>query len=117
MKNAMNVSVQKQFIFFAVAAMCLIQFTNAKQPPNFIIISGDDLGYADVGFTAPHDKLFWQNCRTSAEAIRIGNTKLVGEATTDLELYDLANDIGEERNLAPAHLQKVQEYYQIYEEW
>jgi arylsulfatase A-like enzyme len=47
---------------------------------------------------APHERLFWRN--GSLLAVRDGNWKLVRGAGKGDELYDLAADVGESRDLA-----------------
>jgi arylsulfatase A-like enzyme len=49
---------------------------------------------------APHERLFWRNA--ALLAVREGNRKLVRGVGPADELYDLAADIGETRNLAAA---------------
>ncbi len=50
----------------------------------------------------PHEVLFWR--LNQRAALRLGDWKLVrnprGKAGSDWELYNLADDIGEERDLA-----------------
>jgi len=67
--------------------------------------------------TAPHKVLFWNNWVAKGEAMRTGKTKLIRESSDALEMYDLAKDLGEEKDLAAADPQQVQNHYQAYEEW
>ncbi len=59
----------------------------------------------------PHETLFWRAKQRTA--IRVGDWKLVrnprGRSGTDWHLYDLADDISEERNLAQARPEKFRE--------
>ena len=50
---------------------------------------------------APHERLFWRNA--ALLAVREGNWKLVRGAGPADELYDLAADVSETRDLAAAH--------------
>jgi hypothetical protein len=76
----------------------------------------------------PHEFLYWRT--GSIKAIRKGDWKLVkmsysGDAEdpavlTDLsgvELYNLANDISETKNLASKHPQKVEELKEAWQHW
>jgi arylsulfatase A-like enzyme len=49
---------------------------------------------------APHERLFWRTGGGAAHAIRQGNWKLVKLKGNPAELYNLASDIGESKNLA-----------------
>ena len=49
---------------------------------------------------APHERLFWRNA--ALRAVREGNWKLVRGAGPADELYDLANDVAETKNVASA---------------
>ena len=53
------------------------------------------------GSRAPHDRLFWRNGELLA--VREGKWKLVRARGQPDELYDLAADIRESRDLAPTH--------------
>jgi arylsulfatase A-like enzyme len=77
----------------------------------------------------PHDELYWRLGENMA--IRKGDWKLL--RTTELplkeidpasfdylsgaELYDLANDISEQRNLASQYPEKVKELYEAWQRW
>ena len=50
--------------------------------------------------SAPHERLFWRTGGGKAHAVREGNWKLVRQQGKPAELYDLAADIGETKNLA-----------------
>ena len=50
----------------------------------------------------PHDRLFWRMGGGAAHAMRDGNWKLVRLKGKPAELYDLATDIGETKDLASA---------------
>ncbi len=54
----------------------------------------------------------------SSGAIRKGNWKLIERFDKDqIELYNLAGDVGEEKNLADTHPEKVAELHSLIEEW
>jgi arylsulfatase A-like enzyme len=63
----------------------------------------------------PHDKLYWRF--GEQWAIRAGDWKLLSQGEGDLQLYNLAQDIGEAKNLAPGDPGKVQELRTTYEAW
>jgi arylsulfatase A-like enzyme len=67
--------------------------------------------------TAPHDALYWRFGRQMA--IRQGDWKLVrhNQAPQQQELYNLANDIGESKNLAAASPEKFRELREAWDKW
>ncbi len=70
---------------------------------------------------APHEALFWRF--GSQAAVRRGNWKLVrsrdfaAKVTTGWELYDLASDVGESRDLAAQRPELVAELTRAWEKW
>jgi hypothetical protein len=68
--------------------------------------------------TAPHDTLFWRSGGPGGNnAVRRGNWKLVRLGKGEPELYDLAADIGESKNIAAEHPQVVKELVTAIAEW
>lgn len=63
------------------------------------------LGGARKG--SPHERLFWRSGGGALHAIREGDWKLVRAKGEKPELYNLASDIGEKRDLAAATPDKV----------
>ncbi|MFN4180153.1 MAG: sulfatase, partial [Armatimonadota bacterium] len=67
----------------------------------------------------PHEALFWRFGRQWA--VRFGDFKLVcspqGLNSTEPQLFNLAEDIGETTNLAPKLPKKVKELKDAYDEW
>ena len=53
--------------------------------------------------TPPHDRLFWRMANKGAHAIREGTWKLVRLPDMPVELFDLATDLGESKNVAPSN--------------
>jgi arylsulfatase A-like enzyme len=75
----------------------------------------------NVSAPAPHDALYWRF--GPQMAIRAGNLKLVKgrdatrQGVTEWELYDLAADIGESKNLAADRPDAVKELTAKFEAW
>jgi arylsulfatase A-like enzyme len=68
--------------------------------------------------TSPHDTLFWRSGGPGGNnAARRGNWKLVRLGKSEPELYNLAADIGESKNIAAAHPHVVQELVTAIAEW
>jgi arylsulfatase A-like enzyme len=67
---------------------------------------------------APHDSLFWRTGGPGGHnAVRRGNMKLVRHGKAEPELYDLAADIGESKNLAAEKPEVVKELVSAIAEW
>ncbi len=67
---------------------------------------------------APHELLFWRTGGPGGNnAVRRGNMKLVRNGKTEPELYDLAADVGESRNLAAEKPEIVKELVAAIAEW
>lgn len=64
---------------------------------------------------APHQVLFWRF--GERRAVRQGNWKLVRIGENAAELYDLATDVGEIKNLATEKPEVVQRLSRLLEEW
>jgi arylsulfatase A-like enzyme len=63
----------------------------------------------------PHDRLFWRLCEKSGA--RVGDWKLVRNGDGSEKLFDLASDIGEQKDLAAANPEKLKELQAAYSEW
>lgn len=64
---------------------------------------------------APHEALYWRFGQPAA--IRRGDFKLVRQESEAWQLYNLAEDIGETRDLAAANPAKVKELQAAWEAW
>ncbi len=64
---------------------------------------------------APHDALYWRY--GNQFAVRKGNWKMLKMGDKSPELYDLAADIGESRNLASEKPEKLKELEEQYAKW
>jgi arylsulfatase A-like enzyme len=68
--------------------------------------------------TAPHETLFWRTGGPGGlNAVRRGNWKLVRRGANAPELYDLAADVGESKDLAAAKPEVVKELVAAIAEW
>lgn len=68
--------------------------------------------------SAPHDTLFWRSGGPGGNnALRRGSMKLVRLGKAEPELYDLATDIGESKNLAAEKPEVVKELVSAIAEW
>jgi arylsulfatase len=62
-----------------------------------------------------HEVLYWQFGK--GKAIRIGDFKLVKYGNSDWELYDMANDRTELKNLASRYPERAKKMSQMWEKW
>ena len=63
----------------------------------------------------PHESLFWRSGNRK-HAVRVGDWKLVQDKAAS-QLFNLANDISESRNLAKAKPEKLRQLQAIYDAW
>ena len=77
----------------------------AKRDPHLPALDGVDLVPFLSGQAArePHPRLFWRMDGGEAFAIREGNWKWLRTYSNPPELYNLADDVGESRNVASQH--------------
>ena len=61
--------------------------------------------------------LFWRKFGGEAWAVRVGNEKLLDPGTGEPELYDLAADLGERRDLAGERPGRVAALKAVWDEW
>lgn len=81
------------------------------------LIDGKDLIPCLTGadFGAPHDRLFWR--AGVQHAARVGDWKLVKTRGRAAMLFDLAQDIGEQTDLANDQPAKLRQLQAAYAEW
>ena len=79
-----------------------------------VFIASQSLSLNGRSTGAPHETLFWSNGPNIA--VRQGNWKLV-KSYDNTWLFDLANDIGESRNLAKSKPEIVEQLENAYQEW
>ena len=65
----------------------------------------------------PHEVLFWRSGGGQRYAVRKGGWKLVGASGQPDELYDLAADAGEAKDLAAEKAEVVSELRKAYDGW
>ncbi len=65
--------------------------------------------------SSPHDRLFWR--WIDRYGARVGDWKLVNNGDGKEKLYNLADDIGERKDLAAAKPDKLKELQAAYKEW
>jgi arylsulfatase A-like enzyme len=63
----------------------------------------------------PHETLYWRY--GPQQAVRQGNYKLLKRRDREYELYDLAQDVGEKRDLATAQPDVVKQLAALYDRW
>jgi arylsulfatase A-like enzyme len=92
----------------------LLNLTGVK-PPEGVVMDGFDMmpAIAD-GQPSPRREMFWQ--RRADKAARVGHWKWV-ESARGGGLFDLANDIGESRDLSSEHPEKLEELKARFSRW
>lgn len=65
--------------------------------------------------SAPHEVLFWK--KENRGVVRKGDWKLLRYPDRPAELYNIAQDISEHKNLANEHPEKVRDMYKLLFEW
>ncbi len=66
---------------------------------------------------APHERLFWRTGGGAKFAVREGDWKLVGGETGGTQLFNLAIDIGEDKDLAAAQPEVLARLRRAYADW
>ena len=86
----------------------VLELAGAKAPDSPVPLHGKSLvpAFAKDG-AVKHDELWWAH--EGNRAIRVGDMKLVAAKDQPWELYDLATDRGETKNLATSQSDKVRE--------
>ncbi len=67
--------------------------------------------------SAPHSRLCWRAAQGTARAVREGSWKMVRLNGMPDELYDLATDPGEQRNVVSTHPEVAQKLAQSFSDW
>jgi arylsulfatase A-like enzyme len=87
----------------------------ARVPDDRVIDGVNLLPFLDGDAGTPHDYLFWRHRR--GRASRHGNWKIVIPDEGVPELYDLASDIGEEKNLSDERPEILHDMLGALEKW
>ena len=68
--------------------------------------------------TVPHEALFWRSSLgTTTAVVRAGNMKLIQVRGGTPQLYDLASDVGEERDVMESNSETAAEMAELWNEW
>ena len=105
----------------SIDAFATILAAAGAAPPRDRILDSRDITPALEGKLAGplHERLFWNWMDKESDegwAIRKGRWKLLADKN-GMELYDLQADLGEARNLAAAHPERVRELLADYQAW
>ena len=65
----------------------------------------------------PHDRLFWRTGGGTRFAVREGDWKLVGGEDSGTQLFNLAADVGESKDLAAVQTEVLARLHQAYADW
>jgi arylsulfatase A-like enzyme len=99
---------------FATAAAV----TGARVPARHGLEGTNILPYlTDEQTGAPHERLFWRIGGGAKFAVREGDWKLVGGETGATQLFNLAVDVGENKDLAAAQPEMVARLSRAYADW
>ena len=66
---------------------------------------------------APHERLFWRTGGGAKFAVREGDWKLVAEDSSKPQLFNLANDVSESKDLSTEYPEVLARLRQAYDEW
>jgi arylsulfatase A-like enzyme len=92
--------------------------TGAKVPAGHVLEGVDLLPYLTGQRPgSPHERLFWRAGGGMRFAVREGNWKLVGGQNVPTQLFDLAADRSETKDLAGQQPQVVARLSRAYDEW
>lgn len=85
-------------------------------PPGLVLDGKNPLPRLTEGASFPHESFFFEY--RSHAAMHIGDWKIIREVPNDLwQLYKLANDLSESRNLAAHYPEKVSALQHSYQDW
>jgi hypothetical protein len=85
--------------------------TNSIECTNILpYLAGEQTG-------APHERLFWRAGGGAKYAVREGDWKLVGGENGGTQLFNLAADVGERKDLAAAQPEVLARLREAYLDW
>jgi len=95
-----------------------VALTGASVPVGHTLEGTNILPYLTGRQTgAPHDRLFWRSGGGAKFAVREGNWKLVGGQDGKTQLFNLAADVGESKDLAAARPEVLTRLSHAYADW
>jgi arylsulfatase A-like enzyme len=95
-----------------------VALSGATVPAGHALEGVDILPYlAGEKTGAPHARLFWRSGGGARFAVREGDWKLVGGEEGGTQLFNLAGDVGETKNLAAAQPEVLSRLQRAYDEW
>ncbi|MCU0913494.1 MAG: sulfatase-like hydrolase/transferase [Planctomycetes bacterium] len=95
-----------------------VALTDTKVPAGHALEGTNILPYLTGERTGtPRDRLFWRTGGGATYAVREGDWKLVGGAKGEIQLFNLAADIGESRDLAAQQPDVLTRLRQAYADW
>lgn len=92
-----------------------VDLSAAKYPAEATPLAGLSLRPAFSDEPLQRDAIYWEH--EGNRAVRVGDWKLVAKHAQQWELYDIASDRVERKNLAAKHPDKVQEMSELYTKW
>jgi arylsulfatase A-like enzyme len=100
-------------IFATAAALA-----GAKVPTSHVLEGTNILPYLTGDRPgAPHERLFWRTGGGTRFAVREGDWKLVGGETDGMQLFNLAADVSESKNLAATQPEVLARLSRAYADW
>jgi len=95
-----------------------VTLTGAKVPAGHALEGTNILPYLTGEQTgAPHDRLFWRTGGGARFAVREGDWKLVGEEDGATQLFNLAADVGESKDLSATQPEVLARLRRAYADW
>ncbi|WP_254508245.1 arylsulfatase [Anatilimnocola floriformis] len=92
-----------------------VDLAEAKYPAEATPLVGLSLRPAFQNEPLKRDAIYWEH--EGNRAVRVGDWKLVAKHNQEWELYDIAQDRIEAKNLAAKHPEKVREMSELYTKW
>lgn len=95
-----------------------VGLSGANVPPGHVLEGKNLLPYlTGQQAVAPHDRLFWRSGGGTKFAVREGDWKLVAGESSQPQLFNLANDVGENKDLAAEQLEVLTRLRKAYDDW
>ena len=95
-----------------------VALAGAKVPDGHTLEGTNILPYlAGEQAGAPHERLFWRSGGGVKFAVREGDWKLVGGENGGVQLFNLAADVGESKDLAAEQPEVLARLRKAYDDW